>query len=175
MLTQFLTEGRCRRLLSSAQAQFPWSPKTTEEKKTKTKHYKGSTAAYANGLYRIYNFWAHCLTSLRFLCTLLFRYPYYEFALLWPVKLIFWFFFSIHFSRCSNLHLKYMGNEVIAPRGSIMLIPGSRNTSTLYWPISQQAWERGPRTDGGLSTMTYLAMFSFLWLATSAFKKQGIK
>lgn len=33
MLTQFLTEGRCRRLLSTAQAQFPWSPKTTEGKK----------------------------------------------------------------------------------------------------------------------------------------------
>lgn len=41
MLTQFLTEGRCRRLLSTAQAQFPWSPKTTEEKKKQNKALQG--------------------------------------------------------------------------------------------------------------------------------------
>lgn len=92
MLTQFLTEGRCRRLLSTAGLNFHGALKLLKEKKSQTKHYKGILTAYANGLYRIYNFWAHCLTSLRFLCTLLFRYPYYEFALLWPVKLIFLIF-----------------------------------------------------------------------------------
>lgn len=52
--------------------------------------------------------------SLAILYALLFEYPYYEFALLWPVKLILRIFSSIHFRRCSNLHLKCMGGEVTA-------------------------------------------------------------
>lgn len=117
------------------------------EEKNKTKRYKGSMAAYANGLYRIHNFGANCLTSLLFYarcCLDIHIMSLLSFGL-WN-----WSFdFSFHFRRCSNLHLKYMGNEVIAPRDSTVLIPGSMNTRTLLANLSGRVREgaqnrRGP-------------------------------
>lgn len=169
---QFLTEAVVEGFYQLHRLNFHGALKLLKEK-SKTKRYKGSMAAYASGLYRICNFGANCLTSLLFYvlyCLDIHIMSLLSFGL-WNWSLD----FSIHFRRCSNLHLKYMGNEVTAPGASPLRWYQGVCTWALCTGQSLRKRGRGGPEQMGLSTMTYLAMFSFLWLAISASEKKGIK
>lgn len=64
----------------------------------------------------------------------------------------------MRFRRCSNLHLKYMGGEVIARQTLLHGYCESEHVLTVFANRPGHG-ERAGR-DGGLSATTQLAMFS---------------